>query len=708
MKRIRGLLVFFMTTFFLNAQSQQAEGVLSKWKYLNDANSAVYKYFAGQAFQMLDKRERNLAAIQSKKGWLERQSRTKKILSEVVGSFPAKTPLNPVVTGVAEKDGVRVEKLYFESLPGYYVTAAFFVPANRKGKLPVILFCSGHSKSGFRSRGYQRSILNFVKKGFAVLAFDPIGQGERRQYLNNELRSKFGPTQEHSYPGNQHFLLGRSPAYHFIWDGIRAIDYLYSRPEIDTARIGIAGRSGGGTQTAYIAAFDNRIKAAAPECYVTSYEKLIMTQGPQDAEQNFVNGIYEGLDIGDLVIAFAPKPMLLVTTTRDIFNIQGARDVFKEAKRAYTWLGKPDGLEMVEDDADHANTPKNSEATYRFFQKNLANPGQAAPVEVSYFEESELNVTSTGNVYTSLKGHNLHSLAALYLKEVLQKRNPVKNEADLKARVIEVTGYRQEPDTETPFFSGRTQGEAYHVESYLQKSITGSYFPFYRLTPVHPPAKKSIVLLLDENGKDIAIQEGGSADSLAKLGYEVIVPDLTGFGEIAAGYIKGGDSWVDRVPNNLWYTGILVKQSLLGVRMQELSSLINWLSEDNSRIETIAKGILTTDLLHLAVMQSNKIASVLLIDPLVSYQSVIEEANYKTSYVLSGVPGMIAQYDIDDLINSLSDKMRVLLVNPRNGAGESLNALNQNNIVSLRRKVKVKYENASFKFLDNWYLQDRQ
>src|SRR5690606_14571348 len=232
-----------------------------------------------------------------------------------------------------------------------------------------------------------------------------------------------------------------------------------------------------------------------------------------------------------------------------------------------------------------------------------------------------------------------------------------------------VTGYQDKTITEPPIFSGRVQGEAYHVESYLQKSTTGSYFPFYRLTPANRQAKRNVILLLDENGKSATIKAGGSADSLARLGYEVIVPDLSGFGELAAGFIKGGDAWVDRVPNNLWYTAILVNNSLLRVRMQELSSLINWINRDNSRINAIAKGILTTDLLHLAVIQRTKIASVLLIDPLLSYQSVVEEANYKTSYVLSGAPGMIARYDISDLVNSLCETMPVLALNPRNGAG---------------------------------------
>src|SRR5690606_23698122 len=122
---------------------------------------------------------------------------------------------------------------------GYYVTGAFFRPPNHSSKLPVIVYCSGHSVEGFRSETYQHVILNYVKKGFAVFAFDPVGQGERKQYASDEQRKIVGPTHEHSYPGSQSFLLGRSPAYYFIWDGIRAIDYVCSRAEVDTARIGI-------------------------------------------------------------------------------------------------------------------------------------------------------------------------------------------------------------------------------------------------------------------------------------------------------------------------------------------------------------------------------------------------------------------------------------------------------------------------------------
>ena len=704
MKHIHFLTTAFFTLLFLKLQCQPVEDILPKWKYLNnDAKVSLYKYFAGQAFSLLDKRKSDLEKINSKQGWLARQSYVQKKYAEIMGKFPSKTPLNPVVTGIITQAGVRVEKLYFESIPGYYVTGALFLPADRKGKLPAILYCSGHSESGFRAKPYQHTILNLVKKGFAVFAFDPIGQGERRQYLDDEQHKSFGPTQEHSYSGSQLFLLGRTPAYYFIWDGIRAVDYLYSRPEIDTTRIGITGRSGGGTQTAYIASFDNRIKAAAPECYVTSFEKLLMTMGPQDAEQNFTNSIYYGLDIGDLVISFAPKPMLLITTTRDIFSIQGARDVFKEAHRAYSLIGKPDHLQMVEDDAEHTSTLKNREAMYRFFQKYLSNPGTFADENVSLYQEKELYVTPEWNIYETLKGHNLHTLAASYLKEICTERTVINGFEDLGKRVEKLTGYYELKKHETPVFCGRYHRESYVVESYLLKSITGSYFPVYRLTPKQRKIQKNPVLLLDDNGKGEAVKEGGYAESLALLGHEVIVPDLSGFGELSNGYIKDGDAWVDNTPLNLWYMAILIKQSLLTVRMHELSMLIDWISGSNTKIETIANGVLATDLLHIAIIRNKQIASVLLLNPPASYRSVVEVPDYKTRYLLSAVPGMLSQYDNEDLIKFLSARVRTMLVKPKNGAGFTIKPFNNNNTITHKDALRILYDDLPAKQLDDWY-----
>ena len=144
-----------------------------------------------------------------------------------------------------------------------------------------------------------------------------------------------GPTMEHSYPGAQAFITGSSQAMYMIWDGIRAVDYLVSRREVDPARIGITGRSGGGTQAAYIAAMDDRIYAAAPENYLTNFTRLLQTIGPQDAEQNLPGFISRGLDHPDFLIVRAPKPAMMITTTSDMFSIQGAIETENEVAGIY-------------------------------------------------------------------------------------------------------------------------------------------------------------------------------------------------------------------------------------------------------------------------------------------------------------------------------------------------------------------------------------
>jgi hypothetical protein len=191
---------------------------------------------------------------------------------------------------------------------------------------------------------------------------------------------------------------------------------------VDGQRIGVTGRSGGGTQTAYLAAVDDRIHAAAPECYITSSELLLKSRGPQDAEQNLVNGLKMGIGMADYLEVRAPKPTLIVSTTRDIFSIQGTRDVYQEAKRAYSAYGKPDNLQMTEDDAEHESTVKNRERTYAFFQKHLRNPGESKDHEVEKFEVKALHATPSGNVFMDLESESLQSMSMNYGNELYQKR----------------------------------------------------------------------------------------------------------------------------------------------------------------------------------------------------------------------------------------------------------------------------------------------
>lgn len=684
--------------------AQEDLSVYGYWKYHQPAaDQLLYKSLSERAFLQLGKREAVVSSLITKAQWQKRQAEVRAKLAKAVGPFPEKTPLNPVITGTLKKDDFSVEKLYFESRPGYHVTAAIFLPDKRPEKAPAIIFCSGHSENGFRSEAYQRLILNYVKKGFVVLAFDPIGQGERIQYQPAELKE--GATGEHSYAGVQSFISGLPPANYFIWDGIRAVDYLLTRKEIDPARIGIAGRSGGGTQSAYIAAMDDRIAVAAPECYITTFDKLIRSNGPQDAEQNLMYGLAEGIDMADFLEVRAPKPALIVATTRDIFAIQGARDSYHEAKKAYKAFGKAEQIQMTEDDAGHASTVKNREASYAFFQKYLNNPGSPADLEVQLLSDEELHVTPGGRAIASLKGESMFSLNEKRAKELAAKRYKAKPTAnfseELRKKIIAVSGFTNPSGKMDVIFSGRLHRADYAVEKYLVKGSGGYHLPVLWLKPAKSIGKT--VLLLDDQGKAQAVQKDKLADKLASQGYEVVVPDLSGIGELGSGFINGGDSVIEGVPLNLWFFGMLTHKSLVATRAEEIMILAGFIRTNGtagSALAGVAVGTLTSDLLHAAAIR-NPFGKLVLVQPLVSYQSITEERLYKPGFALSAVPGALAEYDLPDLVEALSAK-DLLLINPVTAAGKEVSqqqadsiyrpALEQNQRAGLRIRCGLRYE----------------
>ena len=379
------------------------QGRVGSWMKYQNLNHAWYRHVHQLADQYLDQRAETVRKCNTQEAMLQRIETLKEQFLASIGGLPEKTPLRPQIVGRLDRKSFTVEKLLYQSLPGYYVTACLFIPKVRQEPAPAVIYCSGHAGQAFRSPTYQGVILNLVQKGFVVLAFDPIGQGERYQYLDATGQpNRGGPTNEHSYAGIQALLTGSSIARYMIHDGIRAVDYLISRPEVDSSRIGITGRSGGGTQSAYIAAFDSRIMAAAPENYITSFRRLWQSNGPQDAEQNFLGGIRRGLEHADLLTVRAPRPTLMLTTTRDIFSIQGARETIAEVKGVYGLFEAGDQFHWTEDDAGHQSTKSNREAMYAFFQKHLRLPGDPTDHPMELFAEEELRITETGQVVTAM------------------------------------------------------------------------------------------------------------------------------------------------------------------------------------------------------------------------------------------------------------------------------------------------------------------
>jgi cephalosporin-C deacetylase-like acetyl esterase len=631
--------------------------VLQGWNLWSDAINQLQHELNTVAFQLLEKRKAEIRELRSAGDWKARQMRVRKVLDEIIGPFPPRTALNARVLETSRKDGYVIEKIVFESRPKFYVSGCLFIPEVRKGKAPVILNVIGHTDIAFRSPSYQRLLLNLVKKGFLVFAMDPIGQGERLQYYDPAQRRSLvgGPTTEHSYLGTQCFLAGSSAAHYFTWDGIRAIDYLISRPEIDRTRIGVTGISGGGTQTSYIAALDERVAAAAPTCYITSLRRLLESIGPQDAEQNFNGGLRRGIDHADLLEVRAPRPTLVVSTTRDFFSIQGARETFTEAKDAFRTLGAEDNLTMVEDDHDHGYTRKTREAIYRFFQEHLNNPGNPADEEVHILRPEELTVTPTGQVSDSLGGETVFSLnqaAAKKLVDRLQESRQAlpSHLSRVRDEAREVSGYVPPADPSRTIFRGRYTRAGYHVELFALTGPGIGILPVLLLVP-ETSGPHPALIYLHPQGKAAAAQPEGEMERFLKQGFAVLAPDLSGTGELG------------QVNEATAFLGVQVGQSIAGIRVADIARCLGFLKTrediDSGRISALARGEMCVPLLHAAVLEES-LRQIVLIEPLLSLESVVMSRFY---YLDPGsmISGMLTAYDLPDLAAALAPRKLVLV-----------------------------------------------
>ena len=665
------------------AQAQDDVDLFKYWQYYSDSENSLYKYFCSVAFEQLESRNSDISKLKTKADWLERQSIVRKKLTEIMGPFPEKTPLNIRITGVIQKEGYRVEKIIYESQPGYFVTSALFIPDNLEGKAPAILNPIGHSTLSFRREGYQHTIINLVQKGFIVFAYDPIGQGERLQYYDSELgKSRFPSNHEHSYPGAQCFISGYSPAKHFTWDGIRGIDVLLSRPEVDPDRLGITGISGGGTSTTFITTFDDRIHAAAPECFITNYNYLFRSEGPQDSEQNLFGLIYNGLDHPDFIELWAPKPTLIMSTTRDFFSIQGARETFQEASMAYAALGAEDNLQMIEDDFGHGFTRKNREAMYAFFQKHLKNPGDPHDQEVEILPVEELWVTETGQLATSLQGETMYSLNKKIVEKqvsVLESKrsNIDKHLAGIQHSVAEISGFSYPERNDDIVFSGRFVNAEYKLEKYLIQG-SGEYMIPLALFIPNKINKKEAILILHEKGKNHAVNNENLAKQLLAEGYTVLLGDLPDIGEMGPGYMRG-DTYINHVSYNKWFAGIHTGRSIVGLRAEDIIRMTQFIKTnlaDYHSISAVSVGLLGSELLHAAVFE-NDIQKVCLIRPFLSFSEIALSHDYRPFFIHSTVAGAIEEYDLPDLMASLCPR-KSLIINPLSGNGEKANETKSN------------------------------
>jgi cephalosporin-C deacetylase-like acetyl esterase len=653
--------------------------VFQDWIQWNNPGSMRTHYLNSLAAPYYDIRDKAIARLHNKNDWAERQRLMKQKITEAIGSFPEKTPLNARITSIIHKEQFRIEKIVFESWPGFYVTGCLFIPQNIQGKLPAVLNLIGHEQHSYHEPLDQVIIQNLVRKGMIVFSIDPLGQGEHVQYFEPGIKfSSIGYSViEHSYFGNICFLTGTSPAKYFIRDGIRAIDYLVSRPEVDAGRIGVTGFSGGGTITNYIAAIDPRVKVSIPSSWSNACRSVSEMKGTQDAETFFIHGLQQGISAEDLIEARAPAPTLMTFTTRDEYlSLQGARNTYKEAKKAYEVLGAGDQLQLVEDDSKHWLTPKIRLAMYSFFMKHFHLSGNPNEVEAEKLQDEELTVTTTGQISTSLGGKTVYDLnkaacQSLMDSRIQSRKNISPHLTRVKEMAKKISGYKSPCCNDAmPVINGRYQRDGYTITKYALPGEGDYAIPLLLFEPAEMHTNHKAIIYLHEKGKAIEAKADGEIELLVRNGYTVAAADVLGVGETASTATRG------MADGN---TGILIGRSMIGIQAGDIIRVANYIKHlhgvDSDSLGAIGIGALCIPLLHAAALDAS-IKYITLIGSLISYNSVVmnkfykigltprEGGGYHHPYEVDfnwGIAGVLQAYDLPDLMACIAPRKLVLV-----------------------------------------------
>jgi cephalosporin-C deacetylase-like acetyl esterase len=654
--------------------------VFQQWIRWNNPGSLLINHLTKQAMDYYEIRDMEIAKLKTRSEWTRRQDLVKDKLMKIVGPFPEKTPLSPRIIGTIKKDGYRIDKIVYEAMPGYYVTGCLYVPEGIKGKVPAILNVIGHNQEAFRAPLYQVINYNLVKKGMIVFAIDPPGQGEHVQYFDPKINfSSIGYTViEHCYFGNQCFLSGSSAARYFIWEGIRAIDYLISRKDVDPERIGVTGFSGGGTVTSYISAFDDRVKVSVPCSWATANRRLLETKGGQDGESIFLHGVAEGITFEDLLEVRAPKPTLLTFVSRDEYLcLQGAHEAYSEAKIAYDAFGREDNLELVEDDSKHWMTPKIRLAIYGFFMKHFSLQGDPAEVEAEILSQEELKVTPTGQISTSFGGEMIFDInrkeAEKLIANLEHSRKDIEKHLDeVKIKAKEISGFIA-PDGEPgkAFIIGRYQREGYSVGKYAIMGEGDYAIPILLFVPNDNKARHPALVYLHPGGKITEAKPGGEIEKLVRQGYVVAATDVIGVGETMNTGVRDPACG---------YTGVMIARSVAGIQAGDIVRVVNYLKSlddvDGERIGAIGINEMCIPLIHAAAFEPS-LRSIALTGSQISYRSVVMNRIYNIGLISTGNPGIghpyeidfswgiagvLQAYDLPDLIGCIAPR-KIILVN---------------------------------------------
>ena len=635
------------------------------------AGTMMYRYLMGQVNEASVRWEVRYEKIKTPAEIASYQKRLREAFLKALGPFPPRTDLNARVTGTIKRKGYRVDKVIFESRPGFHVTAAMFLPEGEKYKKPYpgVLVPCGHAHDAKAYETYQSMGAALALNGMAALVFDPVDQGERMQILNDKGKEIMWGTAGHTNLGVGCILVGLNTATYEIWDSMRGLDYLQSRPEVDANRLGCTGNSGGGTQTSQVMALDGRIKAAAPSCYLNALARQV-DNSPGDAEQNIFAQLAWGMEHADYIMMRAPRPVIILAATKDFFDIRATWRTFRFAKRLYTRMGFSERVDLLENDAKHNYNRLQRQGGVRWLSRWLC--GVDAPIvepDIELIPVKELWATPRGQVMLVKGARSAYDLNEEYERKLAAGRRRLWADtprSDLLKRIATLAGIRKlaelpKPKVETV---GRVQRKGYIVEKIILRPEKGIVLPALQFAPARSDPKAAPVLYVDSRGKAAGAGPGGAIEKLVAAGTRVLAVDLRGWGETsrtrgrALGTAAGRD-WPD------YYKAYNLGRSYVGMRAEDILVCARHLGETAPaprRVRLIAVAHAAVPAAHAAAhaaaLAGDLFESVALSRSLRSWQDVLRTRK-PVEQLQNTVHAALTVYDLPDLAAVIGRKFTV-------------------------------------------------
>jgi cephalosporin-C deacetylase-like acetyl esterase len=653
--------------------------------YSQGMSDMLLSYLGGKLNALRADWDRKRSMIRTPESLELRNRFVREKFREMLNGFPERTPLNAVVVNSRQREGYRVENVMFQSRPDYWVTGNLYIPSSGEGPFPGIISPCGHYPLARMAPPYQMAYMNLVRSGFVVLAYDPVGQGERRQYWDpqtdfDEIDSLRGDSAifEHSMPGQLLLLMGENLTQYRVWDGMRALDYLLTRKEVDREKTGCAGHSGGGTLTLFISALDERVRCAVVVEGGTSHRWPVNFSpgdrvGPSDVEQNLFPSALYGIDLCDLHVAIAPRPLLaLIEDYGPGFNLAA-----QHIRERYELLGVPEKFATGEATDPHAWTVKLRLATTDWFCRWFY--GRPGPVSEPAFEPEEprkLFCTPNGSIRYSSQGETIFSI-------ILKKQWKLPPDRNVPATSSELENFRREMRTKIAerihYHKSAaplgvrdivtTPRKGYHIEKLEFISEPDIYIPTWVFVPAGKQGRLSPILYLHEEGKEAEGMEFGVLEKLAQKGNLVIAIDVRGIGSTTPPHSADIEATRFRhlfsVETAMAYMAWYMDESLFGMRVADVIRALDYTESrpdvDQATIRLIGVGRGALWALFAAALDS-RVRAVVCDGGLLSYHSLTASDLYLHSADVF-VKDVLLHFDLPQVAAAVADR-RLILASP--------------------------------------------